>query len=121
MRDYAQSYRVKPHVQIAARRSRGRMVVAHPLRLLFWKTAGSMVVVAMCTGVVASFWIGHRIQSSLTSIATLQQSRVQEQSQQNILVKERDELLSTKRMVARAAVQHNLYQAGSKQHVRFRD
>ncbi len=120
MRDYAGNYRVKPHAPVVAGRSRGR-VVSQPLRILFWKTAGSMVVVAMCTGLLASFWIGHQIQNSLMSIATLQQATVQEQSIQDVLIQERDSLLSTERMVARAAVQHGLYQPVTKQSVRYRD
>ncbi len=120
MRDYAGNYRVKPQTHAAVSRLRGRMVV-QPLRALFWKTAGSMVVFAMCTGVVASFWIGHQIQSSLSSIAMLQDSIVQEHVMQKKLQKEREGLLSTERMMARAAVQHGLYSPSPKQHARLRD
>lgn len=120
MRDYAGNYRVKPQTHVATGRTRGRMV-SHPLRTLFWKTAGGMVVVAMCTGVMASFWLGHQIQNSLLSIATMQQSTHQQKTMQTKLMQERDGLLSTERMIARAAVQHGLYQADPKQQKRFRD
>ncbi len=119
MRDYAQNYRVKQHVAPCVR-SRGRVVV-RSLRAIFWKTAGGMVVVAMCTGVLASFWIGQQIQDHLTSIATLQQSTIQEQSRKNILIQERDALLSTPQVVARAAIQYGLFPAALKQHVPLRD
>lgn len=120
MRDYVGNYRMKAQPHVAASRSRGRMAV-QPLRTLFWKTVGTMVVFATCTGVVASFWIGHHIQSSLTSIATLQQSIAQEHTLQVDLAKEREGLLSPNRMMARAAVQHGLYQTSSKQQEPFRD
>lgn len=120
MRDYVGNYRLKPQAYVATSRSRGRMAV-HPLRTLFWKTAGGMVVFAMCTGVVASFWLGHQIQNSLVSIASMQQSVVQQRSMQTSLTQERDGLLSTKRMMARAAVQHGLYQVTKNQQKRFRD
>ncbi len=120
MRDYVGSYRVRAQAHGATGRSRGRVAV-RPLRTLFWKTAGGMVVFAMCTGVVASFWLGQQIQNSLMSIASMQQSVVQQQSMQTSLILERDGLLSTKRMMARAAVQHGLYQVTKNQQKRFRD
>lgn len=120
MRDYAGSFRVKPHTYIVSERY-GQRTAGHPLRALFWKTAGGVMVCAMCSGVMASFWLGHQIQNSLHSIATLQESTLQQQSAQVALVKERDGLLSTNRMMARAAVQHGLYQVTTKQQKRFRD
>jgi hypothetical protein len=96
-------------------------MAVQPLRTLFWKTAGGMVIAAMCTGVLVSFWIGQQIQDSLTSIATLQQSTLQQEKVKIVLTEERDGLLSTPRLVARAAVQSNLYQATAKQQMRLRD
>lgn len=120
MRDYAQGYRPKMPLQVASR-SHTRRVVVQPLRKLFWKTAGGVMVLAMCSGVMASFWIGHHIQSSLASIAALQKASAYEMDMQRKLVDERDTLLSTKRLMARAAVQNGLYQPSSKQKIGLRE
>ncbi len=118
MRDYAQGYSSKVHSPAAAHQHGGR-VVAHPLRTLFWKTAGTMAVIAMCTGVLASFWIGHQIQNSLSSIAALEKASFHERDVQKNLVEERKSLLSTQRLLARAAVQNGLYQPTMKQKIGF--
>lgn len=120
MRDYAQNYRVRPQSHSVAGQVRGRMAV-QPLRALFWKTAGGMVVAAMCTGVMLSFWIGQQIQDNLTSIAIVQQSTLQQERVNVVLTEERDGMLSTPRLVARAAVQSDLYQTTLKQHIRLKD
>ena len=120
MRDYAQNYRSKPRTHVVPGRVRGRMV-AQPLRALFWKMAGGMVVATMCTGVVISLWIGQQIQNSLSSIVTLQQSTLQQESVKVVLIKERDALLSTSHLVARAAVQNGLYQTALNQQKNMKD
>lgn len=118
MRDYAQGYRSKV-VHHAAVRQYGGRVVAQPLRSVFWKTFGVVVVMAMCAGIMASFWIGHRLQSNLSSIALLQESSRHELDMKKKLVLERDGLVSTPRMLATAAVQTGLYQPTVKQSFGF--
>lgn len=121
MRDYVGNYRVRPQRQIVSGRSCGRRAV-QPLRTMFWKTAGGVVVFAMCTGVVASFWVGQQIQDSLTSIATLQQALDQGQLQKSRLEAERNSLQETGWVEARVAVEHGLYvDSGRKQHVDMLD
>ncbi len=120
MRDYAQGYRSKMVHHAAARQYGGRVVV-QPLRSVFWKTLGIVVVVAMCVGILASFWIGHRLQSNLSSIALLQQASRHELDVKKKLVQERDGLVSTPRMLAVAAVQTGLYQPTLKQSFGFKE
>lgn len=120
MRDYAQGYRSKVHARVyshVAPRQYGGRTAAQPLRALFWKTAGTVLVVCMCTGIMASFWIGQQIRNSLSSIASLQQVALHEQNVHNVLVEELDGLLAPKRLQARAAVQNGLYAAADNQKV----
>ncbi len=120
MRDYAQGYRSKVHSKVhshVASRQYGGRTAAQPLRALFWKTAGTVLVVCMCTGIMASFWIGQQIQNSLSSIASLQQVALHEQNVHNVLIAEREGMLAPKRLQARAAVQNGLYAAVNNQQV----
>ena len=76
---------------------------------LLWRLLGGMLVLAMVTGIISSFWLGHCIQRSLSGIAHAQEAKgVQEQVRSDLL-QEKAMILTSQRLEARAAVQVNLF------------
>lgn len=119
MRDYAGNYHMKD--RSAARRPGWRTVSrTKGNNPLFCKTLGVIFFLVAVIGVVASYWVGHRIQESLTGITHAQELQIEKKQTQTILLNEQVRLLQVKRLQAYAAVQVGLYSPGERQQIAFR-
>ncbi len=120
MRDYAASYQIKSRP--AGSRCQGgwrTMSRTKDSNTVFWKSLGVIVLLATAIGVAASYWVGHRIQESLTGIAQAQELQSKKEQTRKALLDEQVRLLQAQRLEAFAAVQVGLYSPGKRQQVGF--
>ncbi len=121
MRDYAAHYSVpkKRHQPTTSWRGHSRAQTKGS-KAFFLRVLGGMLVCAMISGIISSFWVGHCIQKSLSGIAHAQELQGHEQKVKADLLKEKELILAGKKFEAMAAVQVGLFSPERQQEIGFR-